>query len=71
MAGGIPEIVKHGETGILVERGRADPLAEAILQLLRDPGRCRQMGLLGAERVRQRFTWEASVEQLEGVLSRQ
>lgn len=37
-SGGIPEIVRHGETGLLVPTGDAPALAAAILELARDPG---------------------------------
>ena len=36
-AGGIPEAVVHGETGLLVPPGEPAPLAQAIVRLLRDP----------------------------------
>ena len=34
--GGVPEIVKQGETGLLVESGRPEELAEAVARLLQD-----------------------------------
>lgn len=49
--GGIPEFVVPGETGLLVEPGNAEALAEAIGRLLSDPERARQMGIRGRERV--------------------
>jgi glycosyltransferase involved in cell wall biosynthesis len=36
--GGIPEIVSHGENGLLVEAGNSAALAAAILQLSEDAG---------------------------------
>ena len=36
-AGGIPEAVVHGETGLLVTPGHATELAQAIVRLLKDP----------------------------------
>lgn len=38
-AGGIPEIVEHGRTGLLVKRGDVSELALAIGQLLDNPAR--------------------------------
>jgi glycosyltransferase involved in cell wall biosynthesis len=35
--GGIPEIVRDGDTGLLVPHGDADALAMALLSLLDDP----------------------------------
>jgi glycosyltransferase involved in cell wall biosynthesis len=37
--GGIPYMLKHGETGILVEPGRPDLMAEQIIQLYKNPKR--------------------------------
>jgi len=42
--GGIPEVVRHGETGLLVPPGDREALAEAVVKLLKDPARRRQMG---------------------------
>lgn len=42
--GGIPEIIMHGRSGLLVPPGEAEPLAEAIISLLADPQDARQMG---------------------------
>ncbi|NOX88597.1 MAG: glycosyltransferase family 4 protein [Calditrichaeota bacterium] len=36
-AGGIPEMIRHGFNGYLVEKKNPESLAEAILELLRDP----------------------------------
>jgi len=42
--GGIPDIVAHGTTGLLVEKGDIQGLADALVSLLRDPSRCIRMG---------------------------
>lgn len=34
----MPELVRHGETGLLVDEVSAEPLAEAITSILADPG---------------------------------
>ncbi len=54
-AGGLPEIVVDGESGLLVEN---DPsaIAEAILKLMRDPELARTLGRNARARVEQRFT---------------
>jgi glycosyltransferase involved in cell wall biosynthesis len=68
--GGIPEIVAHGETGMLVEPGDPKALAAAILELLRDDGRRRAMGAAGRRRVEQEFSWDRTAERLEEILLR-
>ena len=57
--GGLPEVVRDGETGVLVEPGDVDALREAIDALLRDPARARRMGRAGRALVLERFTWDA------------
>ena len=71
--GGIPEVVVHGETGLLVpveqmnvapfEPVNADTfafhLAEAINELMRDEARRRSMGEKARRRVEENFSWEA------------
>jgi starch synthase len=42
--GGIPDVVEHEKTGLLVEAGDVDGLAEALVSLLGDPDRCEIMG---------------------------
>ena len=53
--GGVPEIVAHGATGLLVPPGDAAALAAALEQLLADPALRRRLGEAGQERVRERF----------------
>ncbi len=57
-AGGIPEVVEHGVTGLLVEPEAPKALAEAIVSLLTQPERLREMGLAGRRRLLERFTHE-------------
>jgi glycosyltransferase involved in cell wall biosynthesis len=37
--GGIPEVIKHNQTGLLFESGNVQDLASSILSLLADPAR--------------------------------
>jgi glycosyltransferase involved in cell wall biosynthesis len=62
--GGTPETVSDGVEGLLVPPADAPALAEAMLQLLRDPDRRRAMGAAGQRRVRREFSIEAWVEAL-------
>jgi glycosyltransferase involved in cell wall biosynthesis len=56
--GGATEIVRDGETGLVVPPRDPGLLAEAILALLRDPERASEMGRLGSRDVAERFTPE-------------
>ena len=54
--GGATEIVRPGETGLIVPPRDPTRLAEAIDTLLADPGRAMAMGRKGAQDVADRFT---------------
>jgi spore coat protein SA len=57
-AGGIPEIVIEGETGLLAEPGDPNSLADSILRLVSDPDRREAMGRAGKHRLAENFTWD-------------
>jgi glycosyltransferase involved in cell wall biosynthesis len=66
--GGVPELVAHGETGLLTPSGNEEALAGALLRLLNAPETRRRMGDAGRLRVRQRFDQDAQVLRLETFL---
>ncbi len=60
----IPELIEHGRTGVLVEPGSAEALKDALARLIRDPGRRREYGANGCERVRTGFDASVTVRAL-------
>ncbi|MBF0475375.1 MAG: glycosyltransferase, partial [Deltaproteobacteria bacterium] len=64
-AGGIPELIRDGETGLLVPINDAPAVAQAILRLLRDRGLGRRLGLTGRELVARVYDREKMVDQTE------
>ncbi|MFI2562865.1 glycogen synthase [Paenarthrobacter sp. NPDC018779] len=74
--GGIPEVVDHGNTGLLVELeqvtdGTGTPLdpekfvrdfAAALNEVVTDPDRARAMGVAGRRRAEEHFSWESITE---------
>ena len=60
-AGGIPESVVDGETGLLVPTRDPAALASAVLRLLRAPDRRQALGRAGRARARERFSAERMV----------
>jgi len=62
-AGGLPEVVEDGITGLIVPKGDADAMAAAIDRLLSDPALARRMGEAGRARALARFDWMRSCEQ--------
>jgi glycosyltransferase involved in cell wall biosynthesis len=63
--GGIPEVVIHGDTGLLAPPGDPVALAAAIDRLLSHPEQARLMGARGRERVRAKFSIESVVRRHE------
>ena len=66
--GGIPEVVVDGETGLLVPPADADALGQAIVTLLADEARRREMGERGYERVRRCFSEQRMCCQYEELM---
>jgi colanic acid/amylovoran biosynthesis glycosyltransferase len=62
--GGIPELVRHGLTGLLVAPGDTLELAEAIQWVLEYPVPARQLGSNARNLVRQEFHLETSAARL-------
>jgi starch synthase len=74
--GGIPEVVDHGVTGLLVDLeqvtdGTGTPLdpekfvtefAAALTEVVSDPARARAMGEAGRRRAEEHFSWESITE---------
>lgn len=56
--GGIPDLVEHGVTGLLVSPGDADALAKAVEYLVAEPARAEEMGRRGRERWQERYSLE-------------
>ncbi len=56
--GGVNEAVRNGETGLLVERGNTEMLAEALLKLISDEALRKTMGLNGRKFISETFTWD-------------
>jgi glycosyltransferase involved in cell wall biosynthesis len=65
--GGIPEIVEHERTGLLVPAGEPTPLAEALLALLHDPALRTRMGEAGRRRFLERFDSRTMAAQYEAL----
>lgn len=44
--GGLPDLVRHGESGLLFDAGQPQQLAAAMMQLARSPDQVKQMGVV-------------------------
>ncbi|MEO0649801.1 MAG: glycosyltransferase [Planctomycetota bacterium] len=70
--GGVPELVEHGHSGLLVDAARSEQelawdLADALAALGAQPERCRELGQRARERVRERHGAEALTDRLEQI----
>ncbi len=66
-AGGIPEVVENGKTGLLVPSKNPPALAEAIIKLLKDENKREAFAIEGRKRVLQEFTASQMVEKVEKI----
>jgi phosphatidylinositol alpha-1,6-mannosyltransferase len=57
-SGGVPDAVRDGETGLLVEPGRPEPAIEAVRLLLRDRALARSLGAGGRAAAEQHYNWD-------------
>ena len=68
--GGIPEVVVHGETGLLVPPRNPSALAEAILKLYYNRALASRLGQRGFEVVHQKFSAEAMADRIIALYER-
>jgi glycosyltransferase involved in cell wall biosynthesis len=68
--GGVPRYVTEGENGLLVDGGDAQGFARAVLRLLDQPERAREMGRAGRRRILERHSWRKSAEKLVALYDR-
>jgi glycosyltransferase involved in cell wall biosynthesis len=66
-AGGAPESVADGESGLLVPVGDSQAIAAALCELLDNREHARAMGRAGYDRARDLFGWPRFIRTLEGV----
>jgi len=68
-AGGVPEIVADGVTGLLTPEGDIDAFAEATARMMADPGRLAEMGRAAARHAREKHDIEGGKATLERILA--
>lgn len=56
--GGIPDIIKHNDTGILIKQKDPNQLANAIIKLLSSPKLRKKLALNGQKHVKENYSWE-------------
>lgn len=67
---GNPELVRHGETGLLVPPHAPEALADAILAIFENPTNARAMARAGRKLVEEKFSTRVKVERTEQLYRR-
>ena len=67
-AGGIPELIIHDETGLLVPPGDVDTLTEALTRAITEPDLRTRLGKTGRARMRKAFSAEPTLDALAELL---
>jgi glycosyltransferase involved in cell wall biosynthesis len=67
--GGILDIVRHNETGVMVEERDPQALAQAIEAVLADHSWARELGQAGFTYVKEYFSWPRIVDQVMALYS--
>lgn len=65
---GIPEVIRHQETGILVEELDVKGMAGAMKAVLEDPDRAAKMGRAGKQFIREHFSMEKHISHLNQII---
>ena len=60
----MPELIRDGESGRIVQRGEPEPLADALIELLGDPQGLAVMGRRAHELVRESGSWDHVAERV-------
>ena len=69
-AGGLPEVVRHAESGYLLPVGDVEGMAARAIEILKDDERRREMGEAARHRVESLFDADRVVSQYEAVYAR-
>ncbi|PID58126.1 hypothetical protein CSB45_05415 [candidate division KSB3 bacterium] len=68
--GGIPELLEHGKSALLIPPAEPDALAEAVLSLLDNPEFSNELAENAYQRVHKHFSLDAMVSQTEALYER-
>lgn len=66
-AGGLADVIRHEQDGLLVPCGDVEALAEALAALASDPGCGRRLGDAGRDKVLRQHRWQDKLELVEQV----
>ncbi len=64
-AGGVADVIRHQEDGLLVPCGDVDGLAQTLGQLIEDGTLRHRLGAAGRERTRREFQWQDKLDRVQ------
>lgn len=67
---GIPDIVIHGKTGLLVQEHDVKGMANAMIAVLEDPSLARKMGNEGKKRINMNFSLDKHIAALDNLIKK-
>ena len=65
--GGIPEIIKHNENGLLIPPGNTQAIESALLNLLDNPSTCNRIAASGLRTVQNLFSLQNQLSKITGI----
>jgi len=68
--GAIPDVIRHGATGVLVPPGDVDALADALCLLIEEEGARQRLGHRGREFVREAYDFDRTVGRYDNLYQR-
>ncbi|MGH7519564.1 MAG: glycosyltransferase, partial [Gemmatimonadales bacterium] len=66
-SGGIPEAVKNGETGLLVDPESPEEVADSVRRLLRDRPLAQRLGEAGRRQIERYYNWDRVAADLAAI----
>lgn len=66
---GIPDVIEHGKTGLLVEEGDVEGMADCMMQLYENPEKAKMMGYEGSQNIGLHFTMEKHLNRLTEIIN--
>lgn len=66
---GIPDVIIHGETGLLCKEHDIDAMAKNMLEILGNVDKAKQMGEKGSEHIQLNFSSQKHINKLQAILN--
>jgi glycosyltransferase involved in cell wall biosynthesis len=66
-AGGVAEVIRHGQDGLLARCGDVAELTAALRQLIEQEGLRRQLGRAGERRTQREFRWKDKLDRVTDI----